>query len=182
FLNLSSLTPFDPTANRLLTLVREDIAVFSFHTRFDGVKGGVNDVLAALLGLSRVSPLGTGEAAMARVGDLPSPLSFSAFVQKVKATLDVPFVVGKDTGRPITKVALCGGEGKDFIPDALKAGADVYLSGRLGYHAMQDAPLSLLEAGHYYTERPSVNALASLVNEICGAETETLCLNPLQIY
>ena len=36
---------------RLIKLIKNDISVMSFHTRFDAVDGGVNDALAELLNL-----------------------------------------------------------------------------------------------------------------------------------
>ena len=61
---------------------------------------------------------------------------------------------------------MVGGEGKDFIGDARAVGADVYLSGRLGYHAMLDAPLSVLEMGHYDSEKHAALLLAERVNRL----------------
>ena len=71
FHGVDALTEHDATARRLLRLVREDIAVYSFHTRLDAVEGGVNDTLASLLELRDVVPLGEGDTAlgMERVND-----------------------------------------------------------------------------------------------------------------
>jgi len=159
------------------------VSVFSFHTRFDRVEGGVNDVLAEALSLSDVTCLGEGEASLGRIGSLSSPVSLAEFAQTVKHALGTPFVQVWDAERPVFRVAVVGGEGKDLIEAARAAGADTYLSGRLGYHAMQDAALNLMEAGHYFTERPSVSALESLVKALLPkVETEIYTPNPLTVY
>lgn len=183
FAPLHAVTPDDAMANRVLTLVRAGIAVFSFHTRFDRVQGGVNDVLARKLRLADVVPLGEGEATIGRIGTLPEEMPLEEFAEYVKVALGAPAVQALDADRAVFRVAIVGGEGKDFISAAIAAGADTYLSGRLGYHAMQDAPINLIEAGHYYTERASTEALSVLVKEIdSGVDFEIYTPNPLTFY
>ena len=53
------------------------------------------------------------------------------------------------------KVAVVGGDGKGYVKAAIEAGADTFLSGRIGYNVMEEATemgINLIEAGHYYTE------------------------------
>lgn len=183
FAPLHALTVDEPLSARLISLVRAGVSVFSFHTRFDRLAGGVNDVLARTLRLCDVSVLGEGEASLGRVGTLPCEMSVEAFAEHVKLALGAPGVQVWDSGRPVFRVALVGGEGKDFVFDAVAAGADTYLSGRIGYHRMQDAPINLIEAGHFYTERPAVLALSALVKELLPtAQTEIYTPNPLAFY
>ena len=66
---------------------------------------------------------------------------------------------------------MVGGDGKSFVNDAIKAGADTYVSGRIGYNVMEEAPesaINLIEAGHYYTEFPITAYFAELVGEFEG--------------
>ena len=68
-------------------------------------------------------------------------------------------------------MAVLGGNGDDFIRAAVASGADTLVSGRLGYHPMTDAPesgIKLIEAGHYFTERPVLSALGELVKQADG--------------
>ena len=183
FSAVKAVTPWNPTSAMLLKLIKADIAVFSFHTRFDGATDGVNDGLCDLLGLAQVAPLGEGDAALGRVGSLPSPLSFADFTALVKEKLGVPALCGKRVTDTVRRVAVVGGEGKDFIRDAHASGADVYLSGRLGYHAMLDAPLSVLEMGHYHSEKHAACLLAEKTKRLLP-ETETKIYTPnlLTIY
>ena len=183
FSKLSSLTTDTPVGRRLVRLTRAGISVFSFHTRFDRAEGGVNDVLARLFHLSDVVPLGEGEASLGRVGILPEVMTLEDFAESVKRALGTAFVQVWDASRPVSRIAVVGGEGKDLIDAARHAGADTYLSGRLGYHAMQDAPINLIEAGHYYTERPSLSALEEAVKTVLPTvKTEIYTPNPLDMY
>lgn len=183
FAKLPALTVDDPVGRRLIRLTRAGVSVFSFHTRFDRVHGGVNDALASALALSEVSVLGENEASLGRIGTLSAEMSLSDFCAYVKSALGAPFVQVWDASRPVRRVAVVGGEGKDLIAAAKAAGADTYLSGRLGYHAMQDADINLLEAGHYFTERVAMTALEALAKKIFPLlETEIYTPNPLRIY
>lgn len=183
FSGVKAITPDEPVSAALLRLIEANIAVFSFHTRLDGSVQGVNDGLCALLGLTDVTPLGEGEAALGRVGCFGTPISFEAFVALVKEKLGAPALCGKKRKDTVFRVAVVGGEGKDFIPDAVAAGVDVYLSGRLGYHAMLDAPLSVLEAGHYFSEKHAAVLLAERVKKLLpDAKVEIYTPNSLTVY
>ena len=183
FSPLTAITPKTAVGARILRLIAHKIAVFSFHTRFDAVKGGVNDTLAKQLKLTDITPLGEGEAALGRIGKLPRPLSFKTFCERVKKQLGTPVLNGNDRGKTVSRVAIVGGEGKDFISFAIAAGADTYLSGRLGYHAMQDAPINLVEAGHFYTERQAVATLAEMAKGIdANIDARIFSPNPISFY
>jgi dinuclear metal center YbgI/SA1388 family protein len=169
FRPLSSLTPEHHISRKAIRLLAAGISVISLHTRADAVMDGVNDRLASLLGLEGVGLLdGAGEM-IARIGSLPEPLSLSEFALQVKEALGSPFVLTADTGLPVRRVALCGGDGKDFVKAALDAGADTYVSGRIGYNVMTEAPemgLNMIEAGHYFTETHITAFFADIVNDI----------------
>lgn len=183
FSGVRALNACTPVGCRLLELLATDIAVFSFHTRLDAVTGGINDGLCTLLGLSDVKPMGEGEAALGRVGSLPCPMDAAALCAHIKQVLGAPLVQVLDTGAPISRLAVVGGEGKDLVADAVASGADAYLSGRLGYHTLQDAPITLMEAGHYFTERHAADLLAAMVKEISSEiYTETYAPLPFAQY
>ncbi len=65
FRPLKNITPCDETGRVLFAAIREGIAVISAHTNLDRAPGGLNDWLAARLGLVHTAPL-----AFAGGGDL----------------------------------------------------------------------------------------------------------------
>ena len=159
----------------------------SFHTRLDAVEGGVNDMLASLLGLKNIEVFYGEGLPMGRVGDLDAPTDLVDFACKVKTALDAPFVSVTDSKREVKRVAVLGGSGKDFLGAAAAMGADTYVSGELGHHTMTDepdvvlSPLNLIEAGHFYTEFPVCKALCAMVAEIDGSiECEIMNSNPIK--
>lgn len=169
FKPLSAVTPSTPVARKAIRLLQNGISVVSMHTRADAVADGVNDRLCELLGLEEVRRLESDADRIARVGWLPVPMSLADFCSYVKEQLGAPAVLASDAGHEVSCVAVCGGDGKDYVEGARAAGADTYLSGRIGYHQMTDAPelgINMVEAGHYYTETHITEFFADLVQEL----------------
>lgn len=180
FRGLRAVDGKDTASRKILRMARVGIAAAAFHTRLDALPGGVNDTLAATLGLTGVRPFGSGEGEdgnpagmpMGRIGELDGEESFAAFCERVKSALHTPAVLCADGGRRIRRVAVLGGAGDGEVEAALAAGADAYVTGELRYHQLCDAPysgMSLIAAGHYHTEFPVTAVLASLVRE-CAPE------------
>lgn len=171
FRGVKELTPAKCVPRKLLKLALSGVAAISLHTRLDAAEGGVNDVLAALLGLTDVKPFAPeSEVPCGRIGKLPAPVDITVFSRTVCTLLDAPAVnlIGNGT---VQTVAVLGGEGGDFVDAARAVGADLFLAGRIGYHRMLDAAeegLAVMEAGHFYTERPVLARLAALVKEANG--------------
>ena len=157
------------TDPKYIKLIRNGIAVMSFHTRLDAKEGGVNDVLAGLLDL-RDTVRFNGEG-IGVVGTLPQAMAPSDFAALVKTVLRCPKLEVILTDRPCHRIAVVGGDGKDFLGDAALAGADTYLTGSMSYNSMTDGEalgMNLLTAGHYETEQPVLTALAADVQTITG--------------
>ena len=138
------------------------ISLISTHTSFDCAEGGVNDVICELLEISNAKPLETQELSvpMARIGDVSemSSLEFAAFVAEKFNT--VCRVV--DCENNIKRVAVCGGAGMDFLSDAIREGADAYVTGEMKHHEIlfaKEQGITVIDAGHFQTENPSMTAL-----------------------
>ncbi len=154
---------------KLTGLIQNGISVMSFHTRLDKAEGGVNTVLAELLGLRDARPF--SEEGIGRMGELREMQEADAFLSFVKKTLSCPFVEAVFSGRPCRRVAVVGGDGKDLLDDAIAAGCDTYLTGSMSYNSMTDAAekgVTVIAAGHYYTENPVLPRLAALIKALDG--------------
>ncbi len=167
------------TSPRIALLIRKDIAAMSFHTRLDALPGGVNDALAGVFGLTDVLPFGEGE--MGRIGTLREPLSSAALAEKTAMLLCSPRVAYAEERAECRRLAVLGGSGGDFIAAARAAGADAFLTGEAGYHAMMDCKgggMTVLTAGHYETEQPVLRVLTDMLAETdAGIETELFGCN-----
>ena len=97
------------------------------------------------------------EFGLGRIGFLEEPVSMREFVKSLKKALAINHVIVADAGKPVYKVAVCGGSGTDFIAEALKAGADTFVTGDVKYHVAQEAlnaGINLIDAGHQTSEMP----------------------------
>ncbi len=154
FKPLGSVVEDNHISRKLIKLLNSGISVFSFHTRADKVTGGVNDKLAELLGLENVRPF--GDDFLGRIGNIEGECELQDFAYRVKQLTGSDMVRYSDGYNDVFTVALVGGDGKDYVRAALEAGADTYVSGRIGYNVMEEAPemgINLIEAGHYFTEQ-----------------------------
>jgi dinuclear metal center YbgI/SA1388 family protein len=109
-------------------------------------------------------PPGPGEG---RVGDLPRPLPLLDLARQVKGVLPTVGVqVVGEGDRLVQRVAIVCGAGGELLPDAIRARADVFLTGEARFHdawTARAAGLALLLPGHHATERPGVEELARLL-------------------
>ena len=155
FKPLKNVTENSHISRKVIKLIKNDVAVMSFHTRADKVDGGVNDILADILGIKNAIPFGEGD--LGRIGMLTEELNMEDFSYLLKGLLDCDGVKVADACIPVQRVAVVGGDGKDYLEAALLAGADTFVSGRISYNIMAEAAergINMLEAGHYFTEQP----------------------------
>ena len=192
FGGLAAVTPDTTEGRKTMFLVQNKIATMAFHTRLDTLAGGVNDILAARLGLADVTAFGCNDnpagEPMGRVGTLPTEMSLTDFATAVKTALSVPATLGtpyvehltpvapivtfaeSKNGKTVHRVAVLGGAGEDEIAAAVAAGADTFVTGEIDYHKLCDAPygdINLVAAGHYFTEFPVCTYLADLAAALC---------------
>ena len=110
------------------------------------------------------SPMGVG-----RVGALAEARPLRELAGLVKTTLRAgPVQMVGDPDRAVRRVAVACGAGGELLPDAVRAGADVLLTGEARFHdhlAAKAQGLALVLPGHYATERPGVEDLADRLKE-----------------
>ena len=155
FRPLKAVNYADPIAKKTMKLLKNGISVMSFHTRLDAASGGLNDIFAKLMGLSDIGTITMDGEPIGRIGTIPTPLACSDFASGAKKALGAERILYASASGIVNRLAICGGDGKDFIRGAIAAGADTYVSGRLSYNTMAEAAemgITLVEAGHFYTE------------------------------
>lgn len=100
------------------------------------------------------------------IGKLVSELPASGFLENVKYICGLPVLKynGK-LSQPVTTIALCGGSGSFLIQDALKAGAQVFLTADLKYHDyfLSEGKMVLCDIGHYESEQFSKDLIAQVL-------------------
>lgn len=80
-------------------------------------------------------------------------MNFLSHVKTVMAAKNLRFTALKN--KKVKKIALCGGSGSFLLPDAIRAGADVFVSADFKYHQFFDSDnqIVIADIGHYESEQ-----------------------------
>lgn len=164
----------DDRQGRILTKLAENrISAICMHTNLDAAEGGVNDVLAQKLGLEGLTPL--TEEKIGRIGTLKCEIPLVEFTHSVIELLRCNGLRYVDAGRPVHRVAVGGGACGCYIPQAIAAGCDTFVTSDLKYNDFLDTEgLNLIDAGHFPTENVVCPALRDRLAEAFPA-VDVLC-------
>lgn len=102
------------------------------------------------------------------VGELPEPFDEPAFLERLKNVFEVPVLRHTSLrGKPVKRVALCGGAGSFMVSKALQFKADFYITGDMKYHEFFDANdrLVIADVGHFESEQYTVDLLYDILAE-----------------
>ena len=162
------------TGRCLLTLIEHGIAAINAHTNLDQAPGGVNDVLAATLGLENIQvlkPEGQDEQGrpwgLLRRGTVQEQ-PVETFLATVKERLGCPGLRYVSAGKPVCQVAVGGGACAGEMDQAVEAGCDTFVTSDVRYNQFRTAfelGLNLIDAGHFHTENPAMAPLARAIGE-----------------
>ena len=164
------ITPDDYIGRCILSAIKNGITIYSAHTNLDNAEGGVNFRMAERLELNEcrfLSPLrkelpgGSG-----LIGTLSQPMNRDRFLDFVKDTFKAKSLRYNDSSKTeITTVALCGGAGAFLLPNAINCGADVFITGEVGYHRFfgLENDILLVELGHYETEQYTIQLIHDIL-------------------
>ncbi len=134
----------------LKPVLAADLNIYVMHTNFDHAKGGINDALAGLLGLTSVEEMSLGVCGDCNL-DLPGLTRCLGFPLRTWGLVTLPCRIGA-----------VGGSGFDpeLIGEAASLGATAYLSAELRHSVARGSPLPLIESTHYALEAPGMRQLA----------------------
>lgn len=162
FKPLARIEPDDPNGKRVLSCIKNNISVLSYHTRLDEAEGGVNDCLATkagLLNITKMQPCGS-------IGYLHEETEFTVFAEHIRKVLGLKSITGVNAGNKVKKVAVLGGSGKDFIADAKKNGCDTFLTGEVNHSGLIEAKemgINIVCGTHYATENVVLDRIKELL-------------------
>ena len=119
----------------------------------DIVENGLNDWFCDLLDVTETENL--TDFGLGRVGNI-QPQTLGDFSEKVKSVFGLSGLsvisYDQDMSQEIKRVAICGGSGGKFYPDAIAKQADVYVTGDIYYHTAHDMlseGLLAIDPGHH---------------------------------
>ena len=182
---LSSVTDH-PAGELVLRAAESRVAVIAAHTNLDAARGGLNDVMAEILGISGATPLRPSpdhpSCGLGRIGRVRAT-TLSGLVETVRAGFDgAPVSYAGDPWTTVERVACCTGSGGSLIADARAADADAYVTSDLKYHDADRAEgLPLVTLSHARAERIALKRWCRTLEKALGpqrvevrfAETDT---------
>ncbi|GBP59199.1 hypothetical protein EVAR_54634_1 [Eumeta japonica] len=154
---------------RLVSLLLEKrIALYSPHTSWDSVRGGVNDWLASCFHIQTSIPVNPGadsDVGSGRLLRLNESIKLSDAVKAVKVHTGLSYVrvavaKGKSMNAEIQTIALCAGSGASVLKNIA---ADLYLTGEMLHHDVLDATqkgISVILTNHSDSERGFLKSFA----------------------
>lgn len=127
------------------------------------------------------------EAGSGAVGLLPEEMTPEAFLAHLKNSMNLQVIRFTPVRKTIRKVAVCGGVGSFLLADALRAGADAFVTADYKYHEFFDAEGRILIAdiGHFESEVFTKDLLVEIISKkitnfaTCLSEVNT---NPVNYY
>lgn len=149
--------------------IQNGLVLYSSHTAMDCYLHGVSGRMAEKLGIEHyeiLSRTGSEECGLGVVGNLTEALDFEEFIKKVKTTFSCPVIrYTHPLKQQIKRVAMCGGAGSEFAENAVRAGADVYISADFKYHEFQAAEdkITVMDIGHFESEQYTKEIFAELL-------------------
>lgn len=153
--------------------IERHISIISMHTNLDNAEGGVNFKMAEKIGLvdvrffceKHVDGILCGSGV---IGKMLEPVSSLNFIRQIKQVFHVDCAQCNELlQRSISKVALCGGAGSFLLDDAIKEGADAFITGEMHYHEYfgHEQQIQIAVLGHYQTEQFTSEILSSILRD-----------------
>lgn len=173
FRGLKRLNGANYVERTVMLAIRQNVAIYAIHTNLDNVYHlGVNTKIAERLGLANTRILapkpGQVDIGAGLLGELPTPVSEIEFLQNAKKNLRTNCVRHTALrGKTVRTVAVCGGSGSFLLPEALRAGADAFVTADFKYHEFFDAEgkLVIADIGHFESEQFTIELLHDIVRE-----------------
>ncbi len=100
------------------------------------------------------------------IGDLAEPMDEKSFLLFLKKTMNAGVVrYTKLGGKPIQKVAVCGGAGGFLLNNAIAQKADIFITADYKYHEFFDAEgkIIIADIGHFESEQFTIDLLYDII-------------------
>jgi putative NIF3 family GTP cyclohydrolase 1 type 2 len=157
----------------LQQLLKRNITVYVLHYTWAAVDGGLNDVLAHVLGFEVTDVfktlIGGTVIPLGRACRVPKETTLKTLIQHVAKRLEAPLVsyVGNFDDE-VERLVLVAGDGisRDWLQLAWEEGYDTYLTGMLTHElAIQASQLKLkiVAVPQIATERPGMSRLTQIL-------------------
>ena len=176
FRKLRRITGEDYVQRTVAKAIKNDIAIMAMHTNLDSAKGGVNYKIAEKMNLSQLEWMGNTqnvdgvEGGEGVIGLLPESMAADDFIIMLKKQFGVECVMANQLlRRKISRVAICGGAGDFLLDDAIRHGADAFVTGEMHYHQYfgHEQEIQIAVIGHYQSEQFTAELMRDIISKEC---------------
>ena len=155
----------------VIKAIQHQITIAAMHTNMDNARGGVNFKIAEKLGLQNIrffapKEVDGVEGGSGVIGEWAKGMTAEDFIREVKACFGVKCVHANQLlQRPVRRVAICGGAGAFLLGDAIRQGADAFITGEMHYHDYFDheQEIQIGVMGHYQSEQFTIDLLGDVL-------------------
>ena len=154
--------------------IRYGIALYACHTNLDSTFEGMSWRVGSMIGLENMSVLeprpNEPNVGYGIVGELAAGVEPTQFMRHVGELFGVGAIRHSDIPSEefcIRRVAVCTGSGRSLIHEALRRGADAYITADLRYNdfMMGENSMILVDIGHFESEFCAINIINDVLSK-----------------
>ena len=146
-------------------MIQNDIALYSAHTNLDAGVGGINDLMASMLGMEDTEVVDVvctderGTHGFGRMCTLKKKITLKELMDKVIDAFGADGLrYAGNPDRVIETVAINTGGGASILNDCIAKGCDCFITGDIKYNGYRDAVdggMCVIDIMHYDSEQIS---------------------------
>lgn len=173
FFSVSDASTETLIGRKIVSILEAKMSAICLHTNLDSAKDGVNDTLMTVLGAENegiLDPYGAyadgTSYGLGRFGTVRE-CTLDEFLKHCKTVLQCNGLRYISGGKPVHKIAVCGGSGSSMLNVVAERNCDTYVTADVKHNGFLDAKelgINLIDAGHYSTENVVIPVLENMLN------------------
>lgn len=188
FKPVKTITTMDNLGRKIIKIIENNRSLYAMHTNLDSSKNGLNDYILNLLGVENSKVIDVNEfdseVGIGRLYTLSKEMSIDEYATFVKNSLKIKNIriISENREKIIKKIALINGSGMSYWRKVKSLGADLFITGDIGYHDALDAKeagINVFDIGHFESENCFVELLRK---DIEGMGIEVITFNDGPVF
>ena len=188
FKPVKTITTMDNLGRKIIKLIENNKSLYAMHTNLDSSKDGLNDYILNLLEVENSKIIDVNEfdneVGIGRLYTLSKEMNIDEYATFVKNSLKIKNIriISENREKIIKKVALINGSGMSYWRKVKSLGADLFITGDIGYHDALDAKeagINVFDIGHFESENCFVELLRK---DIEGMGIEIITFNDGPVF
>lgn len=188
FKPVKTITTMDNLGRKIIKLIENNKSLYAMHTNLDSSKDGLNDYILNLLEVENSKVIDVNEfdneVGIGRLYTLSKEMNIDEYATFVKNSLKIKNIriISENREKIIKKVALINGSGMSYWRKVKSLGADLFITGDIGYHDALDAKeagTNVFDIGHFESENCFVELLRK---DIEGMGIEVITFNDGPVF